>query len=479
MEPFALIIFGITGNLAQIKLIPALYDLEEKGLLPSETTIMGIARREMDEEQFKTYIKEVLAMENKHHMHDTKPEIVEKLLSRMSYLQGDFETNEDDRLYTKLKLALRQKEAASKNHLYYLATYPNLYAMLFEALQRNGLNRQENGWVRLMIEKPIGHDYKSAVELDTLLHKYFTEDQIFRLDHYLGKETTKNILVFRFGNELWQPLMNHKYIDHIQIVAAEDFGIGRRGGYYDTVGAFRDVGQNHLLQMLAVATMDCPTEFANYPVTNERIKILQSLKAKPQDIVFGQYNGYLYEEKVKPDSKADTFFALKLEIENETWRGIPIYIRAGKRLPKTVTEISIVFKTPTAKLFEHSLAQLPNVLTYRVQPNEGIGLELLAKRPGEKFALERDYMQFCYHEKRNEIADAYVNLLYDAICGDATFFNDAPEVEAAWKFVDGMRNESNKPLIYEPGTWGPEEANKLIEKDGRKWLEPNDVLCRI
>jgi glucose-6-phosphate 1-dehydrogenase len=475
MEPFALVIFGVSGNLAQLKLIPALYDLEDKKLLPEGTIIAGMARKDWTREQYHNYVREVLATENHHHQHEIKSEVVNSLLIKMHYLKGDFEAGQG---YEQLKKFLSGTGRAGQNHLYYLATYPQFYGQIFNSLQEYGMNKQDKGWVRLMIEKPIGHDAASARELDAVLHKYFTEEQIYRLDHYLGKETIQNILVFRFGNGLLQPLLNREYIDHIQITAAEDFGVGKRGGYYDNVGALRDVGQNHLLQMLVVATMDAPAKFANREVTDERIKILKKIKANPKDVIFGQYNGYRYEEKIKPDSTTDTFFALKTEVDNDQWRGVPVYIRAGKKMAQTVTEISLVFKTPENSLFHnHELGDRPNVLTYRIQPHEGIGLSILVKKPGHKLQLENDFLQYYYKYRENELPDAYEKLIFDAIAGDPTFFNDAPEVIAAWEFVDKLMPFRKTPEVYDPGSWGPAGANQLIEADGRKWLEPSLDLC--
>ena len=463
MEQFALIIFGVTSNLAKLKLIPALYDLEEKGLLSDQSIIVGIARSPLSKEEFQKYILEVLSTENRHHQHDTKPAIVKSLVNRMKYLQGNFEPqNNSDALYRNLKQFLLKQGTSCNNHLYYLATYPELYEKIFSSLQKNGLNKKNQGWVRLMIEKPIGHDLKSARLLNRLLKRYFSEEQIYRLDHYLGKDTIQNILVFSFGNGLLQPLMNREYVDHIQITSSEDFGIGKRGGYYNSVGCLKDVGQNHRA------------------VTDGRIKILKQLEPDPKNIIFGQYNGYRYEDNIKADSQTDTFFALKTQINSERWRGVPIYMRAGKKLAMSVTEISIVFKIPANRMFpHHSLANRPNTLTYRIQPNEGIALEILTKRPGHKLQIDNDLMQFCYSTKKNTQADAYEKLIYDAISGDPTFFNDSPEVEASWAFIDQYLKRNNKLHIYDPGSWGPEAADKLIKADKREWIEPSLALCNF
>lgn len=474
MNSFALVIFGITGNLAQIKLLPALYDMEEKGLLPPGMTIMGVARRKLSVKELQNYVHEVLHKENIHHKHEIKEHIFKKLCQRLKYLSGDVA---DQKLYQNLKNQLKQK-----NRIYYLATYPDLYHYLLENLQKINLTNQQGGWVKVIIEKPIGHDLSSARELNHLLLNYFTENQIYRLDHYLGKETLQNILTFRFSNDIFEPLVNNDFVDHIQITASEDFGIGRRGGYYDQMGALKDVGQNHQLQMLAFVTMDAPARFSNEAVTRERIKILKKLVPLPEKVVFGQYEGYTKEDSVDPNSTTDTFYALKTYINNARFKGVPIYIRAGKKLSRYVTEISIIFKNPVNRLFKNiDCGDDPNILIYRIQPNEGIVLKILTKVPGHEVKLIPEYMQYCYRidPHTHYIPDPYERLLVDTIRGDQTFFNDAEEVEAQWAFVDSLAGTRDKPHIYKPGSWGPKESDELIEADGRKWLEPSMDFCRF
>ena len=469
--------FGITSNLAQKYFIPALYDMCEKGVLPESLTILGNARTPMSKAEFAAYIHKVLHLPNVHHKHDIKEEIFKKLIKRFYYLAGHLD---DPGFYPLLDKTLGNFGSSDK--IFYLATYPDLYHHIFENLQKVGLNKQSNGFVRLMIEKPIGHDLASAKQLNNLLLKYFSEDQIYRLDHYLGKETLQNILTFRFSNGIFEPLINSEYIDHIQITASEDFGIGSRGSYYDQLGALKDVGQNHQLQMLAFATMDAPSQFTNEAVTKQRIKILQSLTPLPQNIVFGQYEGYRKEKNVDPKSNTDTFYALKTFLINDRFKDVPIYIRAGKKLAKTVTEISIIFKNPINRLLKNlDLGEEPNVLIYRIQPNEGIVLKILTKVPGHEVKLEPEYMQFCYKgDPHNHlIPDPHERLLMDTIHGDQTFFNDAEEVEAQWAFIDPLIASKGKPHIYKPGLWGPKEADKLIKDDNREWLEPSMEFCRI
>ncbi len=481
MDSFALIIFGITGNLAQIKLIPALYDMAEKGLLPKNMVILGIARKVMNKEGFKKYFNDALHAQNIHHQHPIKQDVFEDLAKRLHYIDGHLD---DPNFYKRLNYflnSLTKKGKDCSRRIYYLATYPDLYSHVFENLKSQGMNRQGKGWVRLMIEKPIGNDLKSAQALNKLLLKYFSEDQIYRLDHYLGKETIQNILTFRFSNDIFEPMINKDHIDHIQITATEDFGIGARGGYYDLVGALKDVGQNHQLQMLAFATMDAPSEFSNEAVTLQRLKILQSLKSLPEKVVFGQYEGYKKEKNVNPNSNIDTFYALKTYVENERFKGVPVYIRAGKKLNQTVTEISIVFKNPTSHLFKNLGGDQPNVLIYRIQPNEGIVLKIITKEPGHNIKLESEYMQFCYRldPHGHYIPDPYERLLIDTIRGNQTFFNSAEEVEAQWAFVDPLVAKRDRPSIYKVGSWGPKEADELIKADGRQWLEPSMDFCRI
>lgn len=481
MDSFALIIFGITGNLAQIKLIPALYDMEEKGILPANMSIIGIARKPLSKDELKNYVDQALHAENRHHKHEIKSETIQKLFNRFHYLNGALD---DAQFYEKLKIFLddlNNKGISCDNRIYYLATYPDLYKDVFKNLESHQMNKQDKGWVRLMIEKPIGKDLESARELNKLLLQYFTEDQIFRLDHYLGKETLQNILAFRFANSVFEPLINSQNVDHIQITAAEDFGIGKRGGYYDSVGAFKDFGQNHILQMIALATMDAPSEFNHQEIIKQRIKILKELVAEPSKVVYGQYEGYLNEEHVALNSTTDTFYAFRTKINNDRFQDMPIYVRGGKMLNRTVTEISIVFKTPKARLLQDIKSGMePNVLVYRIQPNEGIVFKILTKKPGSEVMIEPTYMQFCYRQDSpHYLPDPYERLITDAIRGDQTFFNDAQEVETEWAFTDPYTQAKKEPFKYQPGSWGPKEADELLQQDGRSWIEPSLEFCNI
>ena len=482
-ENFTLVIFGITSNLAQKYIIHALYDMEEKGVLPKNMTVIGNARRKLTESEFQKYIIDTLNNGNRHHQHKIDPEVAHKLMNRMHYLDGYLD---DPSYYDRLKDFIDKIDKSTDgkdDRIYYLATYPDLYQSIFENLKSHDLTKEDKGFVRIMIEKPLGNDLKSASEINAMLDKYFKQSQIYRLDHYLGKETIQNILTFRFGNGLFEPLINKEHIDHIQITATEDFGIGARGGFYDIVGALKDVGQNHQMQMLAFTTMDAPDEFSNEAITKERIKILKSLKPNPKNVVFGQYEGYKNEENVSKDSNTDTFYAFKTEIDNERFAGVPIYVRAGKSLEQTVTEISIVFKTPKNRLYkDYKKGMEPNVLIYRIQPNEGIVVRFLTKKPGT-MELEENFLQYCYRAENptaaHAIPDPYEKLILDAIKGDQTFFADAEEIESSWKFIDTLIEARNKPHEYKPGSWGPKEADDLIKEDGREWLEPSNAFCNI
>lgn len=477
MESITLVIFGITSNLAQKYLLPSLYDMKEKGLLSEGVKVLGVARRKLTREEFVNYINEALHKENIHHRHPIKNEVLKKLIKKISYLDGNLD---DSNFYTKLS-----RELKHKNTIFYLATYPELYQTIFRNLQKFKLNHSRRGFTRLMIEKPIGNDLNSAKNINQLLTKYFHEDQIYRMDHYLGKETIQNILTFRFANGIFEPLINKDFIDHIQISALEQFGISGRGGYYDKIGALKDVGQNHQLQMLAFATMDAPKEFNNRSITDQRIKIFKNLVPLKNKIVFGQYESYQSEENIPQDSMTDTYYAFKTFIDNDRLKDVPIYIRAGKKIgiqTKEMTEISIVFKQPKNKLLNDSRSSMtPNVLIYRIQPNEGIVVKILTKKSGHEIELQEDYMQFCYRIDPNShsFPDPYERLLMDTVKGDQTFFTDAEEVEAQWKFIDQLYQEKGVPVIYKDGSWGPKESDQLMKDDGREWLEPSMDFCRI
>lgn len=479
-EPFVFVIFGGSGDLSYLKIYPALYDIAEKKHLPKDYAIVATGRR-YTQKEFYTFFEHSVTSENRHHRHLIQGDVFKDLEKHIYFYQGD---NTDPKFYKGLAKYLDKLVAEGLpcgNRLFYVGVPQSLYKTVFENIAKSGLNQSPCGWTRAVIEKPIGDDEASAKEFDRLLTSVFRKEQIFRLDHYLGKETLSNILTFRFKNNIFEPLLNNKNLDHIQITAAEDFGIGRRGKFYDATGALKDVGQNHILQMLAIAAMEKPKDKSEQALMASRLKLLKSLRASPSDVVYGQYTGgkvggqkvvgYRQEEFVSPNSKTDTFFALKLKISNTRFDKVPVYIRAGKQMTSWVTEISYVFKGDP--LFQ-------NALTVRIQPNEGIAVKLFTKKPGFTPQIEPTYMQFCYkHYFPGETFDAYEKLLQDVFAGRYTFFNTAEEIAAQWRFIDPLSKERTKTRFYKAGSWGPKEAFDLIEKDGRKWLEPYHAFCQI
>lgn len=481
MEPLTLIIFGITSSLAQTKLIPALYDMEEKGLMPGSVSIVGCARQPRSRKEFEEYVLKVLHG-SKRSSYVVKSRVASTLIARTNYLSGNLE---DPEFYLTLKKLLDNKTKKGKgggNRIFYLATLPQLYVSVLENLRKSDLGNQDQGFVRLMVEKPIGHDLQSARQLNLLLSTCFKENQIYRIDHYLGKETLQNILAFRFGNDIFEPLINKDYVDHIQVTLAEDFGVETRGSYFDSVGLLKDVGQNHLLQMLAFATIDAPSEFANEAITRQRVKILRQLVPLKSKVVLGQYAGYDRQPNVSRGSRQDTYFAFKTFIANERFENVPIYLRSGKKLKETASEIAIVFKSKPNRIFKGSdYGDEPNVLIYRIQPNEGIVLKVVVKATGHRIKLQPEYMQYCYRVggTGSVLPNPYERLISDTIRGDQTFFNDADEVEAQWAFIDQLAKGRGRPVTYRPGSWGPDEADKLIQTDGRRWLEPSMDFCRF
>lgn len=456
MNKLGIVIFGITSNLAQLKLIPALFELWKENRIDQNLTILALSFRERSTEEMKKMFKD--SLDNKKIIYDTKT--FESFWKNFVFLSGDLG---QEKIYEEIGKELFVRKI--NNVIFYLAVHPNLYSGIFENLKTKGMNRSAQGTVKVMIEKPMGSDYKSAKELNILIEKYFLEEQIFRIDHYLAKETIQNILAFRFENEVFKPVWNNKMIDHIQITAAEDFGVEMRNAYYDSVGALRDVGQNHILQMIALILMKEPKIMNNKEVTAERMAVFDNLIPYQKSLVLGQYKNYSRENLL-----TNTFFAFKTELNSEDFKGVPIYVRAGKKLKKTVTEISIIFKNKDGNN--------PNVLIFRIQPNEGIVLEMAVKKPGLEMKCEKGRMQFCYHQL-GKLSEAYEKLLMDAINGEQMFFNDAVEVESQWKFIDALEADKTKLYIYDHGEWGPKEADDLIKNDGREWLESSDGLCQI
>lgn len=478
--PFALIIFGGSGDNSYQKIYPALYDIAEKGHLPEDYAVIATGRK-YTQEEFYNFFQHSLTSDNRHHKHSIDNAVFKSLEKHIYFYQGD---NTDPNFYKGLSSYLDKlvKEGLPcGNRLFYAGVPQSLYKTIFTNMKKSGLDKSPCGWTRVVIEKPIGEDELSAKKLDKIITSAFSEEQIFRLDHYLGKETLENALVFRFKNNIFEPMLNAKNLDHIQITSSEDFSILKRGKFYDATGALKDVGQNHILQMLAIATMEEPKDDSDAAMIGERLRLVKSLTAAPKDVIYGQYAAgvvhgkdavaYREEASVSKNSQTDTFFAMKVNVNSPRFKNVPVYIRAGKQMAMWLTEISYVFK-----------GELPyqNVLTIRVQPNEGIAVKLFTKKPGLEIKVEPTYMQFCYkHHFPGETFDAYEKLLQDVFAGRHTFFNTSEEVEAQWRFIDPLSKNRTPTRFYKAGSWGPKEAFDLIEKDGRKWLEPYPAFCQI
>jgi glucose-6-phosphate 1-dehydrogenase len=490
-EPATLVIFGATGDLTGRKLMPALYNLTLEGLLPGGFSVVGFARRPKTHYHFRSELKEAVAKHSR-----TKPlqtSVWDAFASNIYYCPSEFTAPDGYRDLATL-LDKIESESGQRNRLYYLATPPNYYSEIAERLGEAGLVSSDTGWTRIIVEKPFGRDLDSARELNRTLLSVFAEDQVYRIDHYLGKDTVQNILVFRFANGIFEPIWNRRYIDHVQITVAENIGIEGRGGYYDQAGVIRDIIQNHAMQLLALAAMEPPATFEPDAVRDEKVKVLRAVRPIPpgdarEFTVRGQYGpgvisgrevvGYREEERVAKDSSTETYLAMRLLIDNWRWSGVPFYIRSGKSLPKRVTEIAIVFRQPPLSLFPSTDGSRidPNVLSITIQPDEGISLKFGSKVPGPQAALRIRpvEMDFRYGTSFGVAApDAYERLLLDAMLGDATLFTRRDEVEAAWSFITPIVEgwtKSKPPRFpnYEAGTWGPDEADEFIERDGRKW----------
>lgn len=487
MAEIALVVFGATGDLTRRKLIPGIYQLMKNKSLSNSLTIFGFARRPWTDHDLYKNLEDGV-----HEYSRSKPvvdDLVEKLLKSSKYISSAFEDNAG---YDSLRNELSKKNFGGI--IFYLATPPNEYLTIIQKIGSSGLLHLP-GWHRIVVEKPFGFDLNSAFELEQNLQLYFQESEIFRIDHYLGKETVQNILVLRFANGIFEPLWNNHYIDHVQITVSETIGVGTRAGYFDQIGLIRDMFANHLLQLLTLTAMEVPSTFNADSVRNEKIKILRSLRPmSDQDLIAntirGQYTsgmineqsiqGYKEEPGVIKTSTTETYLALRIFIDNWRWAGVPFYIRCGKRMPKYATEIAIHFKQVPLALFDwkNFAGIAPNTLVLRIQPDEGISLTLGAKKPGYENQISPVVMEFCYHDTFGiETPEAYERLLLDCINGDATLFTRTDEVIEQWKFtqkiLDGWQKDSQQQVYdYQAGTWGPKEADLFMQSDGRKWLNP-------
>jgi glucose-6-phosphate 1-dehydrogenase len=488
--PNILVIFGATGDLTHRKLVPALFDLFCDNKLPPQFCVVGFARRAQSDEAFRADLRASVQQYAR-----AKPDAAaarwEQFAQALWYHPSEFDTADG---YARLAQRLSELDAAHGtlgNRLFYLATAPGYYAPIAARLRAAQLAPPGGAWERVIVEKPFGRDLASACDLNRELLTVFDESQIFRIDHYLGKETVQNIFAFRFANTILEPLWNRNYVDHVQITAAETIGVENRGGYYDGAGALRDMVQSHLLQLVALTAMEPPVSFDATAVHDEKVKVLRAIcplcpREVEEVVTRGQYaagqgmSAYRDEPRVAPDSCTETFVALRLAIENWRWAGVPFYVRVGKRLPKRVTEIRIQFKPVPHPLFSHEVVSEiePNVITLRLQPDEGIHWKFAAKQPGQEIRLSTVRMDFFYHASFGAApGDAYETLLLDAMRGDSTLFNRNDEVEVAWSLVTPILErwaQLPPPGFpnYAAGTWGPAAANALFARDGRAWREP-------
>ncbi|MFF2623756.1 glucose-6-phosphate dehydrogenase [Oerskovia jenensis] len=487
--PCGLVIFGVTGDLARKKLMPAVYDLANRGLLPPGFALTGFARRDWEDQDFAQVVHDAV----KQYARTPFREATWKQLAEgIRFVQGEFD---DEQAFERLRATvedLDKERGTGGNHAFYLSVPPSAFPLVCEQLSRSGLSKSsEDAWRRVVIEKPFGHDLHSARELNDVVSKVFDPDSVFRIDHYLGKETVQNMLALRFANQLYEPIWNANYVDHVQITMAEDIGIGGRAGYYDGIGAARDVIQNHLVQLLALTAMEEPVSFDAESLRAEKLKVLSAVRL-PRDLgrhtSRGQYSagwqggeevvGYLEEDGISPDSTTETFAAIRVDIDNRRWAGVPFYLRTGKRLGRRVTEIAVVFKAAPHLPFETSATSElgKNALVIRVQPDEGVTIRFGAKVPGTAMEVRDVTMDFGYgHAFTESSPEAYERLILDVLLGDPPLFPSHEEVELSWKILDPITSyweSKGTPDAYRSGTWGPESADEMMARDGRTWRRP-------
>ncbi|MEW5822245.1 MAG: glucose-6-phosphate dehydrogenase [Cyanobacteriota bacterium] len=490
--PCGIIIFGASGDLTSRKLLPALFSLYNRKLLNENFFILGCSRTDYSSEEFKNKVYDTIKKSAK----ITSEDILNSFVDHCFYISGDYFGSN---LYEKLSIKLNELENSFKtshNRIFYCATPPNIYLEIICSLGKASLNKpfDNNSWSRIIVEKPFGSDINTSMDLDRRLLSTLKEEQIYRIDLYLGKETVQNILMLRFANSIFEPLWNSNYIDHIQVLVSETIGIGHRAGYFEKAGLLRDMCQNHMLQLLTLIAMEPPAVYDANKVRDEKIKLLSSIRSFDQDnicnnFVRGQYVSgivenqdvlaYRNEKNVNHDSNIETFTAFKLFIDNWRWRGVPFYFRVGKRLKQTLTGVAVVFKSVPHSMFDRdsSNAADKNILFLTVQPKEGISLKILAKYPGPKSCLTPVNLNFCYKDEfKIDLPEAYERLLLDCMHGDQTLFIRHDFMKLSWNLMSPVLNEWAKPdskcplYDYKAGSWGPEAANKLIENDGRKWL---------
>jgi glucose-6-phosphate 1-dehydrogenase len=489
-DPHVMVLFGATGDLSHRKVFPALAQLWRTNLLPADWALLAVGRRPYDDESFREDVAGSLHINCRIQL---EPDMEKEFLSRIAYIKGDFADNALFDSMTERLETMHEEHATGHNILFYLATQPSAFPQIVQQLGRCGLDHEKHdgGWRRIIVEKPFGRDFDSAKKLNREMLRVFRETQVYRIDHYLGKETVRNLMVFRFGNGIFEPLWNRRYVDHVQITVAESIGVEDRGSFYEETGAVRDVLQNHLLQLLSLVAMEPPATFEADALRDEKLKVLRAI-APPtfhevhREVVRGQYGrgwiggqaakGYREEGEVNAESETETFVAAKFHVEDWRWSGVPFYLRTGKRLAKRATEIAIQFRDVPHRLFEDTATDpQPNLLAIRVQPDEGILLRFNSKVPGLGLEIRPVTMDFTYGAAFSaDTPDAYETLMLDSMLGDQSLFTRADEVEAAWSIVTPIHNawlDSPAPEFpnYASGSWGPDEAEELVERDGRRW----------
>ncbi len=492
VEPCTVVLFGASGDLAKRKVIPAMFDLAQHKALGARYAIIGFSRTAMTDESFRSTIGE--AAKTISEVGPIDPQQWSEFAANLYYSPGDYGKPESYEALAKRLKEISEAKQLGGNILFYISTPPEVYRDIVEQIGKAGLNKpaSPDSWVRIIIEKPFGRDLASAEDLNSKVLSVFDEKQVYRIDHYLGKDTVQNLLVLRFGNGIFEPLWNRNYVDHVQITAGETLGVERRGGFYETTGALRDMIQSHVLQLTALVAVEPPASFDAVSVRNEKLKVLQSIRPfnpelMAQSVVRGQYAagkigdkdvpGYRQEQGVDSHSRTETFVAAKVEIDNWRWAGVPFYLRTGKRLAKRSTEIVIQFRSAPHMVFRNKGIE-PNRLVLNIQPDEGISVSFGAKRPGTEMNIGNVTMKFSYEEGFGKATrPAYATLLNDCVRGDATLFDSGDNVEAAWSLVDPILdvwNATKSAVVpqYAAGSWGPAESDALIERDGRHWHNP-------
>ena len=487
--PCGVVIFGVTGDLATKKLMPAIYDLANRGLLPATFALVGFARRDWNHEDFAKLVCDSV---KQHARTPYRQEVWDRLAEGIRFVKGTFD---DDAAFERLAETLQKLDAergTGGNHAFYLSIPPGAFPVVLEQLKKSGLaHKPEGHWSRVVIEKPFGHDLQSARQLNAVVNSVFPEESVFRIDHYLGKETVQNILALRFANALYEPIWNANYVDHVEITMAEDIGLGGRGGYYDGIGAARDVIQNHLIQLLALTAMEEPVSFSPHELQAEKIKVLsatQPMLPLDETSARGQYTagwqgsekviGLLEEDGFSKDSITETFAAITVEIDTRRWAGVPFFLRTGKRLPRRVTEVALVFKRAPHLPFDATMTEElgKNALVIRVQPDEGITTRFGSKVPGHAMEVRDVNMDFSYGSSFAEDSpEAYERLILDVLLGEPSLFPVNAEVELSWKILDPVLDDwaaRGKPEPYESGTWGPSSAFEMVRRLGREWRRP-------